>query len=60
MYDFKLLECVMVLKIPDYFNSNIIVPVLYMDTLRKMNFLHPRIHVIGLQKCNQLLQLATL
>ena len=29
-------------------NSNI-VP--YMDTLRKMHFFHPCIHVIGLQKC---------
>ena len=31
--------------------SSYIVPVPYMDTLRKMHFIHPRIHVIGLQKC---------
>ena len=28
-----------------------IVPVPYMDTLKKMHFFHPRLHVIGLQKC---------
>ena len=27
------------------------VPVPNMDTLRKMYFFHPRVHVIGLQKC---------
>ena len=27
-----------------------IVPVPYMDTLRKIHFYHPLVHVIGLQK----------
>ena len=27
------------------------VPIPNMDTLRKMYFFHPRVHVIGLQKC---------
>ena len=32
-------------------NIAITVPVPYMDTLRKIKKFHPRIHVIGLQKC---------